>query len=86
LASQLTKLIVFKGKNLFPGTGIVTLIWKNFAFMKGMDLEKCPVTLEDVEFLRATSLMKNREFIFSVSIHRGKSERPFNSDRRVDET
>lgn len=33
--------------------------------------EEVPVTFEEVKFLRATSLMKNRDVILSISIHKG---------------
>jgi fatty acid synthase len=61
---------VSSGKILFPGTGLLFIVWETFAMMQGMPYEQLPVTFEEVKFLRATSLMKNQDVILSISIHR----------------
>lgn len=59
------------GKILFPGTGLLVLVWETFSCMQGIHYTNLPVMFENVQFLRATSLMKNRDVILSVSIHKG---------------
>lgn len=39
--------------------------------LHGKSYENFPVTLENVQFLRATSLMKNKDVMLSISIHKG---------------
>lgn len=59
------------GKVLFPGTGLIFLVWETFSMMLGYPHEELPVTIEDVKFLRATSLFKNQDVMLSISIHKG---------------
>jgi fatty acid synthase, animal type len=69
---------VIDGKILFPGTAIVDLVWKCFAEINDLVKENCAVTLEDVKFLRATSLTMNQDVIFAVNIHKGFSSAQWN--------
>lgn len=48
------------------------LVWETFSMLHGKHYESFPVILENVKFLRATSLMKNKDVILSISIHKGK--------------
>lgn len=66
------KLYIYLGKNLFPGTGLICLVWETFAMMQGVHFENLAVTFEEVKFLRATSLQKTQDITLSISIHRGK--------------
>lgn len=57
---------------MFPGTGLMCLVWETFAMVHSMYFEDLPVTFQDVKFLRATSLMKNKDVILTISIHKGE--------------
>lgn len=61
----------FLGKVLFPGTGWLYLIWETFSLMHGVPQMKLKVAIEDVKFLRATSLQKNQDITVTIAIHRG---------------
>lgn len=62
---------IIDGKTLFPGTGWLYLTWETFGMMMGIHHTKLKVSLEDVKFLRATSLVKNQDIMVTISIHRG---------------
>lgn len=64
--------IFFSGKILFPGTGILVLVWQTFAFNHSIHFENLPVIFEDVRFMRATNLKKNQDVVLSISIDRGE--------------
>uniref|UniRef100_A0A1I8NSS5 Fatty acid synthase n=1 Tax=Stomoxys calcitrans TaxID=35570 RepID=A0A1I8NSS5_STOCA len=59
------------GRILFPGTGYMTLAWKTFAKMKGIEFEKCPVVMENVVFHRATILNKDAVVKFGINFFDG---------------
>lgn len=63
---------IIDGKVLFPGTGLVNLVWECFAEINNMTKENCAVTLDDIKFIRATPLTKNQDVIFCVTINRGE--------------
>lgn len=54
-----------------PGTALICIVWETFAGMQAKLPEDVAVTFEEVKFLRATSLTKNRDVILSISIHKG---------------
>lgn len=59
------------GRVLFPATGWIVLVWETFSMMIGAPFEKVKVVLDEVRFLRATSLNKNQDVLITISIHRG---------------
>lgn len=66
---------VVDGRNLFPGTGYITLVWEALSTMCGMMLSDMKVVLENVKFLRATTVSEESNY-FHVMIQRdgGKFE------------
>lgn len=62
------------GKVLLPGTCLIVMVWETFAMLHGMRHEELPVVFEDVQFKRATSLMKNQDVILSISFHKSKEK------------
>ncbi|CRL02266.1 CLUMA_CG015087, isoform A [Clunio marinus] len=61
---------VIDGKFLFPGTGLIFLVWETFSMMNGCKQENFSVIFEEVKFLRATNLTKNQDIILTISIHK----------------
>uniref|UniRef100_A0A1I8MI56 Fatty acid synthase n=1 Tax=Musca domestica TaxID=7370 RepID=A0A1I8MI56_MUSDO len=59
------------GRILFPATGYMTLAWKTFAKMKGMEYQKCPVVMENLVFHRATILNKDSVVKFGLNFFDG---------------
>ncbi|XP_055591636.1 fatty acid synthase [Uranotaenia lowii] len=59
------------GRVLFPATGYMTLAWRTFAKMRGADIEKTPVVIENAVFHRATILPKDGSVKFGVNFFDG---------------
>lgn len=59
------------GRILFPATGYLTIVWKTFAKLRGIDFEKMPVIFEDVQFHRATIMPKEGSVKFVINIFEG---------------
>lgn len=59
------------GRVLFPATGYMTLAWRTFAKMRGSDIEKTPVVIENAVFHRATILPKDGSVKFGVNFFDG---------------
>lgn len=59
------------GRVLFPATGYMTLAWRTFAKMRGSDMEKTPVVIENAVFHRATILPKDGSVKFGVNFFDG---------------
>uniref|UniRef100_A0AAG5DUW7 Fatty acid synthase n=1 Tax=Anopheles atroparvus TaxID=41427 RepID=A0AAG5DUW7_ANOAO len=59
------------GRVLFPATGYLTLAWRTFAKMRGADLEKTPVVIENAVFHRATILPKDGSVKFGINFFDG---------------
>lgn len=68
---ELRSILLFLGKVFFPGTGLLYLVWETFALMQGVALDKVPVSFEEVNFMRATSLAKDQNVILTISLNRG---------------
>ncbi|XP_011311362.1 fatty acid synthase [Fopius arisanus] len=62
------------GRILFPATGYLTLAWKTYAKIHGLDFEKTPIILENVQFHRATIMPKEGVVKFLVNIFAGTGE------------
>ena len=63
---------VIDGRNLFPATGYLTLVWETIGMMHGELYFELSVVFEDVKFLRATNIPKEGSIEFTVTIQKGK--------------
>ncbi|PNF24204.1 hypothetical protein B7P43_G16135, partial [Cryptotermes secundus] len=59
---------IVDGRNLFPATGYLELVWKSVGLMTGQNYTEVPIVFEDVRFHRATSIPKQGELHFTVMI------------------
>ncbi|XP_055550797.1 fatty acid synthase [Wyeomyia smithii] len=59
------------GRVLFPATGYMTLAWRTFAKMRGADMDKTPVVIENAVFHRATILPKEGSVKFGINFFDG---------------
>ncbi|XP_058792836.1 fatty acid synthase [Phymastichus coffea] len=62
------------GRILFPATGYLTIVWKTFAKLQGVEFEKLPVVIEDVQFQRATIMPKDGSVKFLINIFDGTGD------------
>lgn len=62
---------VIDGRNLFPATGYLYIVWQVFASMRGKLAVDTEVVFEDVRFDRATNIPRDGKVEFLVSIRRG---------------
>ncbi|KAL7302666.1 hypothetical protein TKK_0004723 [Trichogramma kaykai] len=62
------------GRVLFPATGYLTIVWRTFAKLRGVEYEKLPVVLEDVQFQRATIMPKEGSVKFLINIFDGTGD------------
>ncbi|CAH1394198.1 unnamed protein product, partial [Nezara viridula] len=61
---------VIDGRNLFPATGYLTLVWETMGLMKGEHYTEVPVVFENIRFQRATNMSKDGSVDFTVIIQR----------------
>lgn len=59
------------GKQLFPASGYLYMVWETFCIMQGIPLNASRVSLRNCKFLRATSVPSKDSLIFTVSIQLG---------------
>lgn len=62
---------IIDGKNSFPATGYLTLIWETLAMMQGKVYTNLSVVFKDVKFLRTTVIPKEGSLVLTLIIHRG---------------
>lgn len=62
------------GRVLFPATGYLTIVWKTFAKLQGVESDKLPVVLEEVQFQRATIMPKEGSVKFLINIFDGTGD------------
>ncbi|XP_075218277.1 fatty acid synthase 3 [Lycorma delicatula] len=62
---------VIDGRNLFPATGYLVLVWETFGMMRGELYTEVPVVFENVRFQRATNIPKDGSIEFVVMIQKG---------------
>ncbi|XP_044732180.1 fatty acid synthase-like [Chrysoperla carnea] len=62
---------VVDGRNLFPATGYLVLMWNALSEIEGELLENIAVEFEDVKFLRATNIPKKNTLTFGMMIQKG---------------
>ncbi|OXU25389.1 hypothetical protein TSAR_001850 [Trichomalopsis sarcophagae] len=58
------------GRNLFPATGYLALVWESIGMMRGELYTEVSVVFEDVKFLRATTIPKDGTIEFTVAVHK----------------
>lgn len=71
------------GRNLFPATGYLYLVWETLCMSSGEVLVDTKVIFEDIKFLRATTINPDvkLEFVISVQPFSGNFEVSSNDDR-----
>ncbi|XP_044732193.1 fatty acid synthase-like [Chrysoperla carnea] len=62
---------IVDGRNLFPATGYLVLMWNALSEIEGELLENIAVEFDDVKFLRATNIPKKNTLTFSMMIQKG---------------
>ncbi|CAH2093497.1 unnamed protein product [Euphydryas editha] len=62
---------VVDGRQLYPATGYLVMVWETFGMMMGQFFTELSVIFEDVRFQRATNIPKNGDLDFIVVIHKG---------------
>ncbi|CAG9832341.1 unnamed protein product [Diabrotica balteata] len=67
---------VIDGRNLFPATGYLYLIWETLAIIEDVPVTVKHIIFEDVKFLRATTVPKTGmvKFIVFINIFSGRFE------------
>lgn len=59
------------GRVLFPATGYLSLVWELIAYLSQREIADCPMQFDDVQFLRATTLTKNKATNLLVTLEKG---------------
>nr|XP_019551378.2 fatty acid synthase-like [Aedes albopictus] len=59
------------GRVLFPATGYLSLVWELIAYLSQREIADCPMQFDDVQFLRATTLTKNKATNLLVTLEQG---------------
>lgn len=63
---------IFAGRNLYPATGYLYLVWESLDVMRSQTSETFSVVFENVKFLRATNIPTGPENLqLIVMIQRG---------------
>ncbi|XP_044740690.1 fatty acid synthase-like [Chrysoperla carnea] len=62
---------IIDGRNLYPATGYLVLVWKTLTDTEGELIENFAVEFEDIQFLRATNIPKNNTITLTVMIQKG---------------
>uniref|UniRef100_T1H7Z0 Carrier domain-containing protein n=1 Tax=Rhodnius prolixus TaxID=13249 RepID=T1H7Z0_RHOPR len=67
---------VVDGRNLFPATGYLWLVWETVSMLRGETFHEVPIVFENVRFHRATNLSKDGSIDFIVIVQKvsGKFE------------
>ncbi|XP_048000881.1 fatty acid synthase-like [Leguminivora glycinivorella] len=62
------------GRVLFPATGYIMLVWRTVAKMHSLDLESTAVVFENVQFRRATIVLRDAPLRFYITVLRTTGE------------
>ncbi|KAJ8667374.1 hypothetical protein QAD02_009036 [Eretmocerus hayati] len=62
---------VIDGRNLFPATGYLKLVWETFSIMQDKYFVTTPILFKDVRFMRATIIPENGKIVFRININIG---------------
>jgi fatty acid synthase, animal type len=71
------------GRVLFPATGYLYLVWHSFADMCRVKMEDCDIEIEDVKFMRATTMVKGEDIQLDVVVNRGTGNFEINEGSSV---
>lgn len=63
---------IIDGKNLLSGTGHIFLMWETISMLRGQHYRNVPIVFENVKFLRATRLSRQRDIELTLMIQKGK--------------
>ncbi|KAF9794028.1 hypothetical protein SFRURICE_010511, partial [Spodoptera frugiperda] len=58
------------GRNLYPATGYLLLVWETLGMMMGEPYTEVSVVFENVRFQRATNIPKEGSLEFTITIHK----------------
>lgn len=58
----------FTGRVLFPATGYFYIVWESLALMHGKSVEETKVLFKNCKLLRATTISKDKDTKFMISI------------------
>lgn len=61
----------YSGRNLFPATGYLILVWESFAIMLDKLLSEMKVVFEDVKYIRASNIPNDGSLELTVTIQTG---------------
>ncbi|KAJ8919478.1 hypothetical protein NQ315_002099 [Exocentrus adspersus] len=59
---------VIDGRNLFPATGYLYLVWETFSIMNNIPISVMQVCFQNCKFVRATPVPKRGHFALNISI------------------
>jgi len=62
---------VIDGRHLLPATGYLALVWQTIGMMKNTIYTTLPIIFKDVNFIRATNLLKNDAVKLRIAIQKG---------------
>lgn len=62
---------ILVGRNLFPATAYLNLVWETMSMVVGMMISAMQIVFEDVKFSRATHIANNKVVELIVMIQRG---------------
>ncbi|XP_077296458.1 fatty acid synthase-like [Arctopsyche grandis] len=62
---------VVDGRNLYPATGYIVLVWETLGMMMGELFTEVSVVFENIRFQRATNIPKEGNLEFTIMIHKG---------------
>lgn len=65
---------VVDGRNLYPATGYLVMVWETLGMMLGELYTEVSVVFEDVRFQRATNIPKDGNLEFIVMIQKGSGQ------------
>ncbi|KAL2715899.1 fatty acid synthase-like [Vespula squamosa] len=65
---------VVDGRNLFPATGYLCLVWESFGMTMGQQYTETSVIMENIKFNRATIVPKEGKVDMTVMIQKGSSK------------
>ncbi|XP_039308603.1 fatty acid synthase isoform X2 [Solenopsis invicta] len=61
---------VIDGRNLLPATGYIELVWQTIGMMKRKTYVTMPIIFQDISFIRATHLLKDKPTNLTITIQK----------------
>ncbi|KAJ8946541.1 hypothetical protein NQ318_004677, partial [Aromia moschata] len=62
---------IVDGRNLFPATGYLYMVWQTLALIKGVSVKFMNVVFENCKFIRATAMAKKGYLQFNITVQKG---------------